>query len=97
EDLGYLCLYDSERGLRESQRQILLQEKTQWGDEWFAMGDWNDICSPAEKKGGRKRNACSFLDFNSFISSMEMEEVTMAVYQFTWANNREEEGLCDAP
>lgn len=38
-------------------------------------GDFNDIRDQEEKKGGRRRQDCSFWGFRNFIADMEMGEV----------------------
>ncbi|CAA0828650.1 Unknown protein, partial [Striga hermonthica] len=71
------------------------RDKACWGSKRFTMGDWNDIRFKEEKSGGKPRSDRSFLGFNTFISNMEMEELPMQGYNYTWCNLREAEGLVE--
>ncbi|GER46309.1 retrotransposon reverse transcriptase [Striga asiatica] len=66
-----------------------------WGTKWIVGGDWNEICSGEEKRGGNARSNTSCLAFNSFIARIGMLEVTMTDNTFTWGNNREQEGYIE--
>lgn len=58
------------------------------------MGDdFYDIRDNNEKKGERRREESSFLDFWTFITEMQMGEIKFRGEPFTWANNREVEGF----
>ncbi|CAA0813904.1 Unknown protein, partial [Striga hermonthica] len=92
---GVFVYMSTDKAIRASQWRLLEEEKLSWGDTWFLIGDWNDLCSMAEKKGGRVRSDFSFAHFNSFIQNMEMDEVSMVGYQFTWGNNRDAEGFVE--
>ncbi|GER33388.1 hypothetical protein STAS_09522 [Striga asiatica] len=80
---------------RQEQWNFLLQEQVNWGDYWFAGGDWNDTTCPEEKKGGRPRSLNSFSSFNGFISLMGMHDLGIQGHKFTWANNRQDEGFVE--
>lgn len=56
-------------------------------------GDFNDIMEHEENKGRRRRLDLSFRIFNSFITDMEMEELSSVGSMFTWANNKEGNGF----
>ncbi|CAA0833295.1 Unknown protein, partial [Striga hermonthica] len=73
---------------RASQWELLESKSRKWGSHWFIEGDWNDLCSNSEKKGGNSRSESSFLEFKAFINAIEMEDIKMEGYQFTWCNNR---------
>ncbi|CAA0822991.1 Unknown protein, partial [Striga hermonthica] len=90
--LVYLSTVKAER---ESQWQILIEEKAKWGDKWFAAGDWNDICHGEEKKGGRPRLEESCRGFREFINAMGMQEISQRGQLYTWGNNREGEGFVE--
>ncbi|CAA0831590.1 Unknown protein, partial [Striga hermonthica] len=85
---GIFVYLSSEKHTREQQWAELTQDKSLWGDSWFIIGDWNDIRFPEDKRGGRDRGERSLEGFNDFICSMEMEEIAMLGYPYTWANNR---------
>ncbi|CAA0824400.1 Unknown protein, partial [Striga hermonthica] len=76
------------RNQRSVQWQVLESLQPSWGEKWFIAGDWNSIFSNEEKIGGNPRHSGSFSGFNQFINHMDMEEIQMAGYQFTWCNNR---------
>lgn len=50
-------------------------------------GDFNDIKSEDEKRGGRERQESSFQAFRTFLDKLEIGDT------YTWANNREGEGF----
>lgn len=58
-----------------------------------SRGDFNDIRSHEEKKGGRKRLESSFAGFRNFIAEIEMGDIKFKGESWTWGNNREREGF----
>ncbi|CAA0841624.1 Unknown protein, partial [Striga hermonthica] len=83
------------RNIRTAQWNSLIQDSISWGNCWFAIGDWNDLCSNEEKSGGIPRNPNSFQAFKSFINQMNMEELKMQGHPYTWCNNREGDELIE--
>lgn len=55
---------------------------------WCCIGDFNELRSNFEKKGGRIRPLCSFLDFESFISDSDFIDLEFKGPMFTWSNNQ---------
>lgn len=58
-------------------------------------GDFNDISSTEDKKGGRIRSAASCKRFKEFIEKMGMAEIAFQGRPWTWANNLEDEGYIE--
>ncbi|CAA0810091.1 Unknown protein, partial [Striga hermonthica] len=85
----------TDKETRIQQWEFLEQSKEDWEDYWAIIGDWNDICNHDEKRGGRTISNSSFNAFNSFISSIGMVEINMTGYQYTWGNNRMQEGFVE--
>ncbi|GER30020.1 RNA-directed DNA polymerase (reversetranscriptase)-related family protein [Striga asiatica] len=75
--------------IREEQWLKLCRDKSQWGHTWFLGGDFNDIASNSEKRGGNFRTQGSLRAFNSFIQNMGMEDIPFIGHPFTWSNNRQ--------
>lgn len=69
------------------------KKKENVGRKMDFRGDFNDIKSQNEKKGGRVMNVNSFANFRDFIAKMKMREIRFKGEEFTWANNREGEGF----
>ncbi|GER41848.1 DNAse I-like superfamily protein [Striga asiatica] len=59
------------------------------------VGDWNDIVTNEEKRGGVRRSLSSFVGFQEFIMNMEMQEVAQMGSFFTWGNNRAGDGYVE--
>ncbi|GER38038.1 non-ltr retroelement reverse transcriptase, partial [Striga asiatica] len=78
----------TDKNTRSRQWEYLESCKSQWGPCWVIAGDWNDISSNHEKRGGIPRSAASFIPFNQFIFRMKMCEVDQKGSFFTWGNNR---------
>ncbi|CAA0838482.1 Unknown protein, partial [Striga hermonthica] len=92
---GIFVYFSTYKHHRASQWEEMANDKDLWGDNWFTMGDWNDIRTEEDKMRGIKRSNRSLMGFNSFINSMDMDELPMTGYQFTWCNMKSEEGLVE--
>lgn len=55
---------------------------------WLMMGDFNEITSTAENKGGRKRPDSSFLPFKNMLATCGMIEFPFTGNSFSWAGRR---------
>ncbi|CAJ2669285.1 unnamed protein product [Trifolium pratense] len=53
-------------------------------EPWLVMGDFNEIASPDEKKGGVQADIGKCLQFNRWINECNLMEVTTAGTKFTW-------------
>ncbi|KAM2891577.1 hypothetical protein COP2_009850 [Malus domestica] len=53
------------------------------------VGDFKDILSNEEKKGGNQRKAFSMQDFRDFVAQNELVDLGYEGYPFTWQNNQE--------
>lgn len=68
--------------------EILKGIRDRLGSMWIIGGDFNDIISNKEKKGGGRRPESNFTDFRYFIADMDMGDIKYKGEPFTWANNR---------
>ncbi|CAA0838462.1 DNAse I-like superfamily protein, partial [Striga hermonthica] len=91
-----IFVYMSTNSVERAAWLQLESDVNHWGASWFIIGDWNDIISNSEKKGGNKRSDASLRGFKDFINRMAMMEVKMEGYKYTWCNNRSSEGLVEA-
>ncbi|GER32750.1 RNA-directed DNA polymerase (reversetranscriptase)-related family protein [Striga asiatica] len=85
----------TDRSIRKLQWEELETCRPKWGGCWAIAGDWNDISSNAEKRGGVTRSPASFVGFNEFIGRMKMQELDQIGSFFTWGNNRAEDGYVE--
>ncbi|CAA0823185.1 Unknown protein, partial [Striga hermonthica] len=86
---------NSDKAIRRRQWEFLIDKKMNWGTCWMIAGDWNDIISNEEKRGGLRRLESSFSEFRQFIEEMEMLEVDQQGSFFTWGNNRASDGYVE--
>ncbi|GER28785.1 RNA-directed DNA polymerase-like protein [Striga asiatica] len=92
----FIFVYIStDRSERVSQWDFLERTKANWGRCWVIAGDWNDIISNDEKRGGVRRLEASFRGFKTFIQNMGMQECDQKGSFFTWGNNREGDGYVE--
>ncbi|GER37251.1 F8M12.22 protein [Striga asiatica] len=85
----------TDKPTREKQWEFLVDSKQKWGPCWLIAGDWNDLTSNEEKRGGQRRLESSFQGFKQFISDMEMQEMEQKGAFFTWGNNRTADGYVE--
>ncbi|KHN47684.1 hypothetical protein glysoja_044684, partial [Glycine soja] len=81
---GLLCIWnDSIRALWASIRQL---KQLQTGGIWCILGDFNSIRHLAERMttSQRQGDPNSKLEFNDWISALEVEEVPCLGRKFTW-------------
>ncbi|KAF7831683.1 reverse transcriptase [Senna tora] len=57
-------------------------------DVWLCLGDFNEICSPIEKFGGRSRSDRSYNRFQNFIYDCSLMDMSFQGAQFTWSNKQ---------
>ena len=58
------------------------------GIPWLIMGDFNEIISNGEKRGGRPRTEASFQDFRRMIRSCNFSDLKSTGDRFSWAGKR---------
>ncbi|KAL6535724.1 hypothetical protein OROHE_012568 [Orobanche hederae] len=62
---------------------------------WLATGDFNEICFPHEKSGGRVANLARCLNFQNWIHDWGLIDLGFQGPSFTWSNKREGWGLIE--
>ena len=70
---------------RENVWEKLLKISANRTGAWLLMGDFNEITSNPEKKGGKKRTESSFLPFKSMLAGCGMIEFPFMGNSFSWA------------
>ena len=73
---------------RERVWERLMRISLQRSGAWLMVGDFNELTSHSEKKGGRKRPDSSFLPFKNMISACGMIEFPHTGNFFSWAGRR---------
>ena len=73
---------------REAVWERLMRISFQRSGPWLMVGDFNEITSNSEKKGGRKRPESSFLPFKNMISACGIIEFPFSGNLFSWAGRR---------
>lgn len=53
-------------------------------EPWMMVGDFNEIASPDEKKGGAQDDPRKCLNFSNWINECKLIEVTTTGTKFTW-------------
>lgn len=61
---------------------------TRRNQPWLIMGDFNELLSNAEKKGGRQRPEASFQDFRRMVRMCEFSDLQFTGDCFSWAGQR---------
>ncbi|KAA3467762.1 reverse transcriptase [Gossypium australe] len=77
-----------ERGRRESWN-LLRQLSIDQEDPWVVIGDFNEITSSDEKKGGRRRSNRQMIDFRSTLEDCNLEDLGFKGRWFTWEQGRQ--------
>ena len=70
---------------RENVWERLLRMSATRVGAWLLMGDFNEITSNLEKKGGKKRAYSSFLPFKNMLAGCVMVEFPFIGNSLTWA------------
>ena len=73
---------------REAVWERLMRISLQRSGPCLMVGDFNEITSNSEKKGGRKRPESSFLPFKNMISACGMIDFPFLGNFFSWAGRR---------
>ena len=76
---------DSVIEYRENVWERLLRISSNRTGVWLLMGDFNEITSNLEKKGGKKRPDSSFLPFKNMLAGCGMIEFQFMGNSFSWA------------
>ncbi|XP_058733537.1 uncharacterized protein LOC131605163 [Vicia villosa] len=78
------CFLDKKKEMWNKLRE--LRNNFQEG-EWCVGGDFNAVCDKGERKGERvQMDGGEIQEFNEFISSMEMIDLSVLGNRFTWFN-----------
>ncbi|CAA0811024.1 Unknown protein, partial [Striga hermonthica] len=94
--LGVFVYASADVETRKLQWSTLIRHSLRWGRIRFVEGDFNDILSNQDKRGGRLRDHNSFRDFQNFVNTIGMGETRISGHRFTWANNRQGENFIEA-
>ena len=70
---------------QENVWERLMRMSTRRTGAWLMLGDFNEITSNAEKKGGRRREAATFLPFKNMLDNCGMIEFPFTGNSFSWA------------
>lgn len=79
---------DTDRGKRREMWAHLVEQATVREAPWFLSGDFNDIISNEEKKGGPQRPERSFTDFRSFLSEGYLYDLRHSGDPLSWRGIR---------
>ena len=70
---------------RENVWERLLRMNANRNGPWLLLGDFNEITSNEEKKGGRRRTDASFLPFRNMLASCGMIDFPFLGNPLSWA------------
>ena len=73
---------------RENVWERLTRTSIARSGDWMMIGDFNEITSNAEKKGGRKRTEASFTPFKTMLANCGMIEFPYKGNAMSWAGRR---------
>lgn len=57
-------------------------------DPWILMGDFNEILSNDEKKGGRKRDEWTFMGLRNLYNTCDLSDLKAQGDRFSWSGKR---------
>ena len=77
-----------ERQRRKDSWELLRQLKVKSNLPWCCVGDFNNILSHFEKRGGRKQPDYLINGFRDAVDDYGLREVIMSGYPFTWECTR---------
>lgn len=81
----------STQGKKKNMGKEMGSRGGQGGGRKGGGADFNDIVTQADKQGENRRVESSFNLFRTFITEMEMGEVTFRDKRWIWDNNRQRE------
>lgn len=73
---------------REYVWEILTRMSLQRTGPWLLLGDFNEIISNSEKKGGRRRTDASFIPFRTILANCGMIDFPYKGNPLSWVGNR---------
>jgi hypothetical protein len=59
--------------------------------DWFCIGDFNEIVDLSEKAGGMMHNDNQMESFRSTLAACNLGDLRYSVSKFTWSNRRNSE------
>lgn len=68
--------------------QLIEQLSSQVGRKWMCMGDFNDVLSVEEKRGGNTRTQSQLALGRNTVNDCNLLDMGFEGYQFTWSNCR---------
>lgn len=95
DNMQWWCIFvhaSTKVGVRRDRWQELSIRKSDWGDKWLILGDFNDIVANSEKWGGRDREEWEFRTFRDFIASNDLIDLGFEGNPWTWRNNWNSKG-----
>ncbi|KAG8662107.1 hypothetical protein MANES_01G065050v8 [Manihot esculenta] len=79
---------EADRGSRHLSWQRLRMLASHLEAPWVCLGDFNDILSPSEKRGGRPQPPRLINGFRKALCDSGLMEFPMTGYPFTWEHSR---------
>ncbi|KAA3459012.1 reverse transcriptase [Gossypium australe] len=77
-----------ERGRRESWN-LLRKLSSDQDIPWVVIGDFNEITSSFEKKGGRRRSDRQMMAFRTILEDCKLNDLGFKCHWFTWERGRQ--------
>lgn len=68
-------------------RDLLWSLRSTDSKPWLALGDFNEILQPSEKKGSRDHMEKQMEDFRDFVFDCAFRDLGYKGFPFTWCNN----------
>lgn len=85
-------LYGWPKGDKKHHTWSLLEKlESEVYDEWMVMGDFNQVMTARDKKGGLNPDFNLMIAFRETMERCELGEISLSGLRFTWDDVREEE------
>ncbi|KAF9624409.1 hypothetical protein IFM89_011334 [Coptis chinensis] len=83
------CVYGNPKlAIRKMQWAVLPLLKPQNDEKWIVMGDFNEVTTQTEKRGGRPFNFVQAIPFLDMIAACELIDLGFIGNIFTWTNKQ---------
>ncbi|KAG8652544.1 hypothetical protein MANES_06G103266v8 [Manihot esculenta] len=87
---------EADRNFRHLSWQRLRMLASHHEAPWVCLGDFNDILSPSEKRGGRPQPSRLINGFRDALCDSGLIEFPMTGYPFTWEHGRNSDGWMES-